>query len=499
MQSSTFFRGALLVTLDPPRVELADLLVADGRVVRKGGRQSPPSAAEIVDARGKILLPGLVAAHVRPAAALGRLLPFPDLEDVDRRVEKALGEEATVCAAFAAALQAVRAGCTTLLVSHAAATEPSGALTRLRDVFLTLGVRFSASYAATDGDGVALDAALQEQRFAAAYGAAHGMRFLLGLGRLKDVSAELLAATTELGRRNRTPLHVELGFDGDAAAAHAEAARLFEAGADLRTAVVLCGPRLDARDATLLRAAGATLVHAPSLDAAGDDREGALGRFAPGGALGAGPARVDLFEEARLAYLRARARGEKVSPADVVSLLAGGAAAASKLFDAPLGTFEPGAAADFVLLDYRPATPLTDESVAAHVLFGFSAAHVVSVMTDGRMVLRDRQFHRVDARNLYRQLQRGAYDLWLRAGEGDYPGLDRERDETVHELIASRGPVAREGLFADAPEIEALPPEEAEGEPWRLRGGDRGGDVDPFARPAAPTRALRLQPPTPFV
>ena len=54
-----------------------------------------------------------------------------------------------------------------------------------------------------------------------------------------------------------------------------------------------------------------------------------------------------------------------------------------------LGVLEVGAAADLVLTSYRPATPLSAENLAGHLIFAMGPEFVRDVMIDGWWVLRN--------------------------------------------------------------------------------------------------------------
>ena len=54
-----------------------------------------------------------------------------------------------------------------------------------------------------------------------------------------------------------------------------------------------------------------------------------------------------------------------------------------QIFGEPIGPLREGAIADLVVLDYRPATPLTESTLPAHLTNGVGARHVESVMVDG--------------------------------------------------------------------------------------------------------------------
>ena len=62
---------------------------------------------------------------------------------------------------------------------------------------------------------------------------------------------------------------------------------------------------------------------------------------------------------------------------------------ASQALGVKLGVLEVGAAADLVLTNYRPATPLTAENLAGHFLFAMGPEFVRDVMIDGWWVLRN--------------------------------------------------------------------------------------------------------------
>jgi cytosine/adenosine deaminase-related metal-dependent hydrolase len=104
------------------------------------------------------------------------------------------------------------------------------------------------------------------------------------------------------------------------------------------------------------------------------------GKFGHRIALGTDGIGADLFAETQVAHLRAL---DAAMGIDVLKWISGGHKIASDLFGIPVGRLREGALADLVLLDYPAPTPLTAENLPSHVVFGFSAAAVDSVMVDG--------------------------------------------------------------------------------------------------------------------
>jgi cytosine/adenosine deaminase-related metal-dependent hydrolase len=99
---------------------------------------------------------------------------------------------------------------------------------------------------------------------------------------------------------------------------------------------------------------------------------------------------ADMFHEARTAEFKSRDAGLPLSFGASTTMLAQSACFASNCLGVKLGVLEPGAAADLVLTDYRPSTPLTSENLAGHLLFAMGPEHVRSVMIAGRWCLTDR-------------------------------------------------------------------------------------------------------------
>jgi cytosine/adenosine deaminase-related metal-dependent hydrolase len=304
---------------------------------------------------------------------------------------------------------------------HDAAGFIRGSLARIRDVMSTIGLRATAGCAIGGGlAGDALAAAMEESRDAATFGRDGRSAFVFGAGELAAIPDAQLEDLAAIAARGETPIHATVGHGGDAAA---EVARLRKAGLLRRNSVLLLLEPLPEAEREALAGEGVVVVRSPSAEALAGKAPARLDPRKGPAALGTDAGRPDLFEEARTAYARARSAGEDVTPADAVALLAGGARLASEIFRTPMGSFEPGSAADLLVLDYRPAVPLNPETVCHHVLFGISTAFVQHVMVDGRMVILDRTPVNVDVRNLFRQTQRGALDLWQRMHGAPFPGL----------------------------------------------------------------------------
>ncbi len=90
---------------------------------------------------------------------------------------------------------------------------------------------------------------------------------------------------------------------------------------------------------------------------------------------------------------------------------------ASRCLGIPLGVLEAGAAADLVLTGYRPATPLTAENLAGHLIFALGAEFVRDVMIGGQWCLRGGRVLTCDEVAVSQQSMEVARDLHQRMSQ----------------------------------------------------------------------------------
>jgi cytosine/adenosine deaminase-related metal-dependent hydrolase len=79
-----------------------------------------------------------------------------------------------------------------------------------------------------------------------------------------------------------------------------------------------------------------------------------------------------------------------------------------------LGELRPGAAADLVLLDYYPTTPLTAGNLPWHLLFGVEASMITTTICAGRVLMRDRKLLTLNEESITARSRELAAALWER-------------------------------------------------------------------------------------
>jgi cytosine/adenosine deaminase-related metal-dependent hydrolase len=123
---------------------------------------------------------------------------------------------------------------------------------------------------------------------------------------------------------------------------------------------------------------------------------------------------ADLFAEAKAAWFKSRDGHANISPNDVIQMLANSARCASKSLGVTVGKLQVGAAADVVITDYVPFTPLTTDNFAGHFLFAMSAKSVRHVIANGKVVLQNRLATSCDEEAIRAKSRDVAAKLWKR-------------------------------------------------------------------------------------
>jgi cytosine/adenosine deaminase-related metal-dependent hydrolase len=72
----------------------------------------------------------------------------------------------------------------------------------------------------------------------------------------------------------------------------------------------------------------------------------------------------------------------------------------------------PGAAADVIVMDYKPYTPFSDANIDGHMLFGMTGRQCQTTMINGKLLMRDRELVEHRRGGGQRHILESAKKLW---------------------------------------------------------------------------------------
>jgi putative selenium metabolism protein SsnA len=448
-ETQLLIHNATVCTFGPDGAVLGDgaVLVADGQISAVDHAESLLSQHPDVpreNAGGRLLMPGNICAHTHfyGAFARGLYIPGPapkDFPEILRRLwwtlDRALDDDGVLYSTLVCLVDAIRHGTTTLVDHHASPNEIDGSLDIIAGAVEAAGLRACLCYEVTDRNGPE----------GAAAGIAENARFIR---RTRKSKSSLLAGTFGL--------HASLSLSDDTLArCTAEAEALGDTGfhihaaegpADQEDSLAqyglrtidrlhsrgILGPRtivahvtaIDAWEMETLRDTGTWVTHQPRSNmnnAVGVADVPAMLRGGMPICLGNDGFSNDMFTEMKTAYLLHKAwrNDPRAAPGDQVIAMGydHNAALARQFFPQPLGEISPGAAADLILLDYYPTTPLSAANLPWHILFGITGGHVTHTMVGGRWLMKDRQLLTLDEDAITAQSQQVAEATWQRFWE----------------------------------------------------------------------------------
>jgi putative selenium metabolism protein SsnA len=433
-------KGGTVITLDPATVELADLRVDDWQVAARAKDLEPHAGDEVIDVRGKLLMPGLVCGHTHLYSTLARGMPAPErtpanfkeiLELVWWRLDRALDREAIYYSALVGALEAARAGTTCLFDHHSSPSFIKGSLDVVAEALETFGLRGVLCYEITDRGGPALrDEGLEETRLWLESGRQLGdagpdrfgcnlVRGMIGAHASFTLSDESLDACSQMMQMYDAGLHIHVAEDVcDIDDAHSKyglgiVERLANHGLLNQRTILAHGTHLDEREIRMALDARVWFAHNPGSNMNNQVGYAPVAQFGDRLVLGTDGIGADMFEQARLAFFKGRDAGGSIAPDNWIKTIARGQQLASESFGVDFRALAPGSAADLIILDYNAPTPLTAENLPGHFIFGMNSSLVDSVMVNGRFIIKNGQSG-LDEEDLSRKAREAAGRLWHR-------------------------------------------------------------------------------------
>ena len=435
-------------------IEDGAILVHDGHIAAIGKdaalRQHYPDA-DYTDARNGLIMPGFLCTHTHfyGAFARGMAIPgdpprnFPEiLERLWWRLDKLLTLEDTQAGAEIFMVDAIRSGTTCVIDHHASPNAVEGSLDVIADVVAQAGIRACLAYEVSDRDGLAVveDGIRENERFIYSLRAERKRQAEAGMIAASyglHASFTLSAATlercasggTELGVGFHIHVAEDISDERDSASRYGmRVVNRLEAGRIL-------GPHSIAAHCVHVRSGEmhrlaetrTNSVHNPR-----SNMNNAVGRMPVEEMVRAGVNvgigndgfSMNMMQEMKAAYLLHKLALEdpRVMPGDLVIKL--GFQHNARIMDAVFSPFCPdfprvgelsvGAAADLVLLDYLPPTPLTSGNFPWHLIFGMDGHHVNSTMVNGRWLMRNRQLLTVDEARIHARARELSQALWNR-------------------------------------------------------------------------------------
>ncbi|SFB57735.1 Cytosine/adenosine deaminase [Cohnella sp. OV330] len=440
--SKIWIRDALVLTMNADNEVIAgDVLVEGGRIVRIGADIDAPDA-EVIDAGGKVLLPGFVQTHIHLCQTLfrGRADDLALIDWLRKRIwplEAAHSEDSVYYSALLGIGELIRSGTTTILdmetVHHADAAfraiEESGIRAFSGKVMMDHGTEVPLALQETTERSLQESVDLLEKWHGAANGRiqyAFCPRFVV------SCTEELLIGVRDLSAKYGVRVHTHASENQDEIA-------LVEAERGMRNVVYLdhiglARPNLilahsiwlDEAEKAIIQKRGVKVTHCPGSNlklASGIAEVPSLLEMGIPVGLGADGApcnnNLDMFQEMRLAAFIQKVRhGPTVMDARKVLRMATMGGAEVLGLEGEIGSVEIGKKADLQLLDLEDfhVYPSYDADIFSRVVYAATRGDVDTVLIDGKVVMSGKSVLTVDRRRVLTESDRSLKALLARIG-----------------------------------------------------------------------------------
>ena len=396
----------------------------DGDTIKEVGstaelRQKHPDA-QFIDACGGMIMPGLINAHNHIYSAFARGLSikgnnpknFMDiLEGLWWTLDRNLTLSGTEYSARATYIDCIKNGVTTVFDHHASYGATEGSLNEISKVAEEYGVRTCLCYEVSDRDGEekAKAAILENEAFInAAAKRTDDMQY----GMMGMHAAFTLSNKTLQMCREHTPqgtgfhIHVAEGIDDvyDSLAKYGKRVvnRLYDM--DILGKQTIAGHciHINSAEMDILKETDTMVVHNPESNMGNAvGCPAVLTMFAKGILLGLGTDGYtnDMLESYKVANILHKHNNcnPNVSWGEIpVMLFNNNATIANRYFKKPLGVLKEGAAADVIITDYNPLTPMTADNINGHIVFGINGRSVVTTVCAGKVLMQNRILKDID-------------------------------------------------------------------------------------------------------
>ena len=424
-EKNSFFENGAVVWEDNTIVEVGDFETLKKKY----------ADAEFIDAKGGVIHPAFINTHEHIYSALARGLsikgyaPNGFLEILDGLwwpIDRNLDNDLTKLSAEATYLECIKNGVTTIFDHHASFGEISGSLFAIEEAARDFGVRSVLCYEISDRDGKEkAHAAIKENVDFAKHALSLKDYFIKGMMGM-HASFTISDETMELCRKEKPK---EIGYHIHVAEDILDLHRcLKEHGKRIvdrlydwdvlgeKTLLAHC-IYVNPHEMDLIRDTNTMVVHNPESNmgnACGCPPTMEIVHKGILTGLGTDGYTHDMIESWKVANILHK--HHLVDPgaawAEVPEMLfQGNARIANRYFEKKLGVLEKGAAADIIITDYIPPTPMNAGNLNGHMLFGMNGRSVVTTVGNGKILMKNRELQGIDEERCLAKIREGAARL----------------------------------------------------------------------------------------
>lgn len=425
-----------------PYIENGAVVIKKEKIIAVGKAEEilkKYSDDEIIDVENKVIMPGIINAHHHIYSAFARGMASSGktpkdfmeiLEGLWWKIDKKLTLEDLKYSAYTTYIDCIKNGVTTVFDHNASPYAVKNSLFTIANAAQKLGIRTCLCYEVSDRDGEEIfkDGIDENINFIKEYNnnSQNMIKGMFGLHAAFTLSDESLAMCREKMEGINAGYHVHVAEgkadleDSLAKYGKRVVERLNEFGIlGKKTLAVHC-IHIDENELNILKDTDTYVVHNPESNMGNAvGCQPFLKLFEKGITTGLGTDGYtsDMFESMKVANIIHKHVNQNPSVAwgEVPeAMFENNRKIAGEYFEGELGILKEGALADVIVVDYDPLTPLTENNINSHILFGMMGRSVVTTIINGKTVMHDRKLVGINEKEIFEQSRAAAQKLWDR-------------------------------------------------------------------------------------
>ena len=391
--------------------------------------------AEFIDAKGGVIMPGLINAHEHIYSSFARGLsingydPKGFLDILDGMwwtIDRHLTLSQTRLSACATYLDCIKNGVTTVFDHHASFGHIEGSLFEIEAAAKELGIRTCLCYEVSDRDGMekSRQSVMENVNFInhALQDDSDMIAGMMGMHASFTISDETMAFVNEVKPEGvGYHIHVAEGIEDLHQCLKAHGKRIVDRLYDWN----ILGPKtllghciyINSHEMDLIKETDTMVVHNPESNmgnACGCPPTMELVHRGVLTGLGTDGYTHDMFESWKVANILHKHHlcDPNAAWSEIPQMLfEGNRRIAGRYFRKETGVLKKGAAADVIVLEYDPLTPMHALNTNGHLMFGCCGRNVVTTVCNGKVLMKDREVLVCDEEKLMADCRQAAREL----------------------------------------------------------------------------------------
>ena len=394
---------------------------------------------QFIDAKGKLIMPGFINTHMHYYSTFARGMAndsppaksFPDiLKGLWWRFDKALNLEDVYYSAMVPMVDQIKNGVTTVFDHHASAHAVKGSLFKIAEAAETMGIRSNLCYETSDRDGekIAQEGIDENAEFIKYCNGKNDdmIKGMFGLHASMTISEKTLEKCVDAAKSLNTGFHVHCGEgiedleDSKEKYGKGVIERWYDAGVLCDKTIAVHCIYVSDDEMEMIKEKNAMVVHNPESNmgnAVGVSP--VLKMYKKGILLGLGtdgytPDIIESYKVANIIH-KHHAKDSTVAWGEIPEMLfENNRTITERFIDGKVGILKEGALADIIVVDYNPPTPINENNINGHILFGINGRHVDTTIINGKVLMEDRKLLHVDEERIMARSRELATEVWKR-------------------------------------------------------------------------------------